>query len=193
MSGITEFLKNFDYSGWVNNIKLIFLVLTIFFLAVAIYAMIKAHGLLKHAQHKGGHGHAASPKHANVPGHEPQAENEDHGEESGHGVTADHSTKWEQIKARAESVREAEWKLSVVEADNLVDSVLKERGYPGETMGERLMLIHPDQLSSLQDLWDAHKLRNLLVHDAGYKVSHEQVLAAMHAFDKVLRELGAIA
>ena len=180
MSGITEFFKTFEYSDWINNIKLIFLILTIFFLAVAIYAMIKAHGLLKHSRHNGGHGQQKHDTRAET--HEPAIV-----------PATEQSSAWEQIKARAESVREAEWKLSIVEADSLVDSVLQERGYPGETMGERLMLIHPEQLSSLQDLWDAHKLRNLLVHDAGYKVNHEQVLAAIRAFDKVLRELGAIA
>ena len=55
------------------------------------------------------------------------------------------------------------------------------------------MLMAPNQLASLQDLWDAHKLRNLLVHEMNYHMKHEQALAAIRAFERVMRELGAIA
>ena len=99
---------------------------------------------------------------------------------------------WQQIRKYVESIRDSEWKLSVIEADKLVDGVLQEHSFPGETMGERLMLIKPDDLSSLQDLWDAHKLRNLLVHEISYNLRHEQAIEAINAFEKVLRELGAI-
>src|SRR3989344_920951 len=49
---------------------------------------------------------------------------------------------------------------------------------PGESMGERLMLIQPGQLLALQLLWDAHKLRNLLVHAANYQLTHRQAIMA---------------
>jgi hypothetical protein len=54
------------------------------------------------------------------------------------------------------------------------------------------MLIEPGQLLSLQNLWDAHKLRNLLVHDANYQLDHRQAVMAIEAFEQALRELGAL-
>ena len=89
-------------------------------------------------------------------------------------------------------MRDADWKLAVIEADKFVDDALKTKGFPGETMGERLMMIKPQELSSLQDLWDAHKLRNLLVHETSYQLRHEQALGAINSFEKVLRELGVV-
>jgi len=65
-------------------------------------------------------------------------------------------------------------------------------GYGGESMGERLMMIKPDELMHLQDLWDAHKLRNLIVHDTSYTITQDQVLTAIHSFEKVLKELGKV-
>lgn len=100
--------------------------------------------------------------------------------------------RWEEIKKHVASFNEAEWKLAVIEADKFTDDALKTGGYPGESMGERLMLIQPGQLLSLQNLWDAHKLRNLLVHDANYKLTHRQAVLAVEAFEQVLRELGAL-
>ena len=175
MSNIIEFFKTIDYSGWQYQIKVIFSILTLVMIAFAVYSYIKAHLLIQsHHKHTVGHGkHAASHEEA------PPSYN-------------NYTEHWENILRYANSTRDSEWKLAIVEADKLVDEVLKERGFPGETMGERLMLMAPNQLASLQDLWDAHKLRNLLVHEMNYQMKHEQALAATRAFERVLRELGAI-
>lgn len=58
-----------------------------------------------------------------------------------------------------------DWKLAIIEADIVLDGLLKERGYAGATMGERLRSISPNQLGSLQDAWEAHKTRNMIAHE----------------------------
>lgn len=103
-----------------------------------------------------------------------------------------YDARWQEIRNHVQSFKEAEWKLAVIEADKLVDDVLRVAGYPGETMGERLMMIKPDQLVNIQNLWDAHKLRNLLVHDANYQLTHKQAVWCVEAFESVLHELGAL-
>lgn len=103
-----------------------------------------------------------------------------------------YDARWQEIRNHVESFKESEWKLAVIEADKLVDDVLKTAGYPGETMGERLTMIKPDQLVNIQHLWDAHKLRNLLVHDANYQLTHKQAIWCIDAFESVLHELGAL-
>jgi len=106
-------------------------------------------------------------------------------------ITA-YDNRWTEIKNHVLSFNESEWKMAVIEADKFVDDALKSANYPGESMGERLMLVQPGQLLSLQDIWDAHKLRNLLVHDASYQLNHRQAVLAIEAFEKALRELGAL-
>lgn len=100
--------------------------------------------------------------------------------------------RWAEIKRHVNSFTEAEWKLAVIEADKFVDETLKTAGFVGESMGERLMLIQPGQILSLQTLWDAHKLRNLLVHDPRYQMTHRQAIVAVEAFEETLIELGAL-
>lgn len=107
-------------------------------------------------------------------------------------ATSPYDNRWQEIKNHVNSVKETEWKMAVIEADKLVDDVLKSAGFAGESMGERLMLIKPDQLLNLQYLWDAHKLRNLLVHDVSYQMTHHQAVWAVEAFEGVLRELEAL-
>lgn len=103
-----------------------------------------------------------------------------------------YDNRWSEIKKHVNSFNEAEWKMAVIEGDKFVDDALKSGGYLGESMGERLMMIQPGQLLSLQQLWDAHKLRNLLVHDVNYQLTHRQAVLAIEAFESVLRELGAL-
>ena len=191
IADIGSFLKNVNFSGWQENVKIIFLVLAFLFLALAVYSYIKAHRIIKaHHHHQAAHGHDTSHHgtHQATEGHVGHEEDTSHADE-----TASYAEAWSHVRRYAESLHEAEWKLSVIEGDKFVDDALKWKGFAGETMGERLMMIKPNELSSLQELWDAHKLRNILVHDTQFHVRHEQALAAVNAFERVLKELGALA
>lgn len=82
-------------------------------------------------------------------------------------------------------------KLAVIEADKLVDHALKTVGYPGETMSERMKVAeykHP----KIREMWQAHKWRNQLVHEAHFDLSERQTKEALRAFEAVLRSLHAL-
>lgn len=98
-------------------------------------------------------------------------------------------TRWEEVKRHVSSFREGEWKFAIVEADKLVNDVLESAGFEGETIGEKLKAINPEQLQSINSLWDAHKLRNLVVHDANFKVRHTEIRRAIEQYEKALKEL----
>ena len=107
-------------------------------------------------------------------------------------VTSGFNARWEEIEKHINSTREAEWKFAVIEADKLVDEVLKGAGFQGDTMGERLMSIQPGQLTTLQGLWEAHKIRNRLVHDVNYFLRYTEAKRAVGLYEKTLKELQAI-
>jgi hypothetical protein len=96
---------------------------------------------------------------------------------------------WRRILNFVRSQSESEWKLAVIEGDKIVDDALIEAGFLGETMGERLMQIEPSQLPFLQDLWDAHKFRNFLVHDITATIDQDRALQHVTTFEKTLRAL----
>lgn len=100
-------------------------------------------------------------------------------------------SKWEEILSHIGSSKEAEWKFAVIEADKLIDDLLKSAGYPGETMGERLMSIEKGQILNLEGLWEAHKIRNKLAHDVNYFLRYSEARRAIQVYEAVLRELGA--
>lgn len=84
-----------------------------------------------------------------------------------------------------------DWKLAIIEADIILDELLKEAGYAGVSLGERLRSISPTQLQSLDDAWQAHKVRNQIAH-AGSDFVLTQKLAqdTIKQYRRVFHELG---
>lgn len=107
-------------------------------------------------------------------------------------ATSGSNARWDEVERHINSTREAEWKFAVIEADKLVDDVLKGAEFQGDTMGERLMNIQPGQLTTLQGLWEAHKIRNRLVHDVNYFLRYTEAKRAVGLYEKTLKELQAL-
>ena len=78
---------------------------------------------------------------------------------------AGRESKLSPISTHIDSDNPNDWKLAIIEADIILDQTLKERGYAGNTLGERLRSITPNQLASIDDAWDAHRVRNKIAHE----------------------------
>lgn len=96
--------------------------------------------------------------------------------------------RWKEIEAHAALQNVSDWKLALIDADALIDEILKRAGYQGKTMGERLKQIEPSDLDHLADLWEAHKLRNRIAHE-GERIERRDVDRAMEQYRAVLKEL----
>lgn len=87
--------------------------------------------------------------------------------------------------------RPNDWKLAIIEADIVLDDILKQRGYVGNTLGERLRAITPSQLSSIDDAWEAHKVRNRIAHDgADFVLTKRAAEQTIAQYRRVFSELG---
>lgn len=75
------------------------------------------------------------------------------------------SSRLQDVFTHSESDNPNDWKLAIIEADIILDDLLKQRGYAGNSLGERLKSISSNQLASLNDAWEAHKIRNRIAHD----------------------------
>ena len=80
--------------------------------------------------------------------------------------------------------------LAVVRADRLLDHVLKARRLPGTTLGERLRVACARD-GKLSDVWWAHKMRNMIVHE-NVHCEPQKLSAALKEFEKALKRLGAL-
>ena len=99
--------------------------------------------------------------------------------------------RWLAIEQSLQRDNEASYHLAIMNADKLVDNALKERGYKGQTMGDRLKSAR-GKLPHRNELWSAHKLRNKIAHEQDVKVGYDQARRALASFKATLKYLGAI-
>lgn len=100
-------------------------------------------------------------------------------------------TRWLAIEQQLIRDQPSSFHLTVLNADKLLDQALRERGYKGATMGER-MKYAKDKWSRRDEVWRAHKLRNVIAHETDVKVSYEDARSALSGFKQALKDLGAI-
>lgn len=84
-----------------------------------------------------------------------------------------------------------DWKLSIIEADIILDEALKTAGYAGNSLGERLKSISVNQLQSIDDAWQAHKVRNQIAHaGSDFVLTHKLAQDTIKQYRRVFHELG---
>lgn len=97
---------------------------------------------------------------------------------------------WQRVKDLINSGDEHKATQAVMEADKLMDLVLKKK-VSGDDMGGRLRnakgLFSADGYNRV---WEAHKLRNRLAHEVGVEVPLQRARSAVSDFAKGFRELG---
>ena len=72
--------------------------------------------------------------------------------------------RWQRVEEHMASQNPSDWKVAILEADNILDEVTKRMGYSGDTLGERLRVIPKVEFPLLEEAWQAHKFRNALAH-----------------------------
>lgn len=96
---------------------------------------------------------------------------------------------WQKILEKGKSLDENERKFAIIEADALIDKILALSGYGGENLGERLKNVERGDIESLDDIWEAHKIRNRIAHEANFKLVPETAVLTLSRFEKALKEL----
>lgn len=104
----------------------------------------------------------------------------------------DHS-RWNHVRQMVESPNENDWRQAIIEADIMLDDLLSQLGYPGQSVGEKLRAVDPSRFHSLQYAWDAHKVRNEIAHSGtGYRLDERQAHRTIAMYEVVMREHGEI-
>ena len=98
---------------------------------------------------------------------------------------------WAKITSRLETGLESEYKLAVIEADSILDNILNRMGFSGETLGERLNKLTVATLPNCEQVREAHKIRNNIVHDPSYRLGLDEAKRVLGIYQQALRDLQA--
>ncbi|MFH1582503.1 MAG: hypothetical protein ABIA08_01965 [bacterium] len=98
---------------------------------------------------------------------------------------------WNKIKTRLDSGLESEYKLAVIEADGVLDDVLRRMGYRGENLEERLAKLTSATLSNIENIKEAHKSRTNILHNPDQGLSLDEAKKILAVFEKAFEDIQA--
>lgn len=104
-------------------------------------------------------------------------------------LTEDVNKRWEKIMELASSENPKEWKLAILEADVLLDELVIKMGYQGENLGERMKGIEGSDFTTLEQAWEAHKVRNTIAHSSSdFILTQREARRIMDLYKQVFEE-----
>lgn len=109
-----------------------------------------------------------------------------------HDESKDHEM-WGKVVEHIKSANPSDWRLAIIEADNMLDILTRELRLPGNSLGERLKSVNQDNFKNLDMAWQAHKVRNRIAHEGlSFELSYTEAKRTIESYETVLREFGFI-
>lgn len=102
-----------------------------------------------------------------------------------------YQAKFLEIENRLKQENPSSYIAAVINGDKLLDKAMIEMGIIGKTMGDRLKKCG-DRFTNTNAVWQAHKLRNAIAHEADLEISYKRAYNALQIYKQALKDLGAI-
>lgn len=101
--------------------------------------------------------------------------------------------RWQHIESLIGGTTASEWRESIIEADIMLDDMLARNGYVGDGVGEKLKSVEPSEFKTIQDAWEAHKVRNQIAHEgSAFGLTESFARRTIARYENVFREFEAI-
>ena len=105
-----------------------------------------------------------------------------------------HMKQWEHVSSLFKSPDPTAWRMAIIDADTMLEDMISDMGYQGDTFGEKLMAIQRDGISWTDAAWDVHLLRNKLAHEGSrYPLSDREAFRAYKIYENILTHTGYLA
>lgn len=171
----------FSQGLW-SLIQLIVTLLSIFFITIIIYSAIRLFEIRRKEHHHLAHEMAEYAHH--------QREKEKKQREKD-GIS--HNPRWVKVLDYLLSHNPNDWKLAVIEADSMLDSLLTDLGFKGENLGEKLKAADRDKFRSLSSAWEVHLIRNRIAHEGSdFDLSLHEANRVIALYEGIFREFAYI-
>lgn len=99
---------------------------------------------------------------------------------------------WDRVLSHIESINESDWRLAVLEADMMLDTLLDSMNLPGETMADKLKAVDQKDFNTIDNAWEAHKIRNQIAHEGDFILSQAEAKRVAGLFQTVFEEFRII-
>ena len=101
--------------------------------------------------------------------------------------------RWVKTLSYLFSQHESDWKLAVIEADAMLESLMDQLGFKGENLGDKLKSVTQEKFKSLTSAWEAHTVRNRIAHEGtSFSLSQHEAKRVIALYEQIFRGFGFI-
>ncbi len=101
--------------------------------------------------------------------------------------------RWDNILKHIESANENDWRLAVLESDIILGEILDNLGLPGETIGDKLKAVEESDFLTINNAWEAHKIRNQIAHEGVvFRLDQKEAKRVIELYGSVFKEFQII-
>ncbi len=101
-----------------------------------------------------------------------------------------YAKEWKKILKKIDTGIESEYKLAVIEADALLDDMLKFMGYTEETTEEKVERLTSIDIANINELREVRKTRNSIIQEPDFKLTEDNVREVLKVYETSFKSLG---
>ena len=102
------------------------------------------------------------------------------------------NTEWQNILDHTESLNENDWRHAILQADIMLGDLLDKLFLPGETMADKLKAVEKSDFTTLDNAWEAHKVRNQIAHSSDFILTQREARRVIGLYETVFKEFKII-
>lgn len=166
----------------IETYRIILSLFSIFFIAIIFYTIIRLFEIRKKEKM---HLHHEMEEYAR--------HNKEKERSMAEGDAISKNERWRAVLQLLFSTSSNDWKLSILEADAMLDLLLTNLGFQGENLGEKLKKAGEQGFRQLSSAWEVHSLRNRIAHESSiFELSHHEAKRVIAIYELIFREFGYI-
>lgn len=101
--------------------------------------------------------------------------------------------KWKLIEEHINSDDASKWRLAILEADIMLYELLDSLQISGDGVGEKLKNIETSDFDTLDQAWEAHKIRNAIAHQGSdFLITQKEAKRVLKLYESVFKEFEII-
>lgn len=101
-------------------------------------------------------------------------------------------SRWKKIEARLAKGSVSEYKVAILEADQLVDVVLAQMGYSGDNLQERISQLLALGIDRAATVNEAHALRNRIIYEPDFSIDRAETERILGLYKEFLEKWEAL-
>lgn len=98
---------------------------------------------------------------------------------------------WKNIQKRLNSEDQNDWKLAILEADHILNEILKMSGYLGK-LSDQLKMLSEEQLKNIEDVSRAHGIADKIKNDPSFLITQDEAREVIEVYKQSFKDLNLI-